>query len=149
MKGKFRGPLRRAVQKFEASLNSVGGNEAALAECQASGQDCSTQEQALQKSTAARDELWGKLIRPKDLLGYIVPKPQPSPPDNGGGGGWDGGGGGSTLPDNTKGCSGSVWCSPWEHCINGGCVSKDAFNRCDAFHSCSFGETCNDGVCSR
>lgn len=148
LKGKFRGPLRRAVQKFEGALTSVNAAESALAECQASGQDCSSLEQSLQKSKTARDELWGKLIRPKDLLSYIVPKPQPSPPNNGGGGGWDGGGG-STPPDNSNSCSGTVWCSPWEHCINGQCKSKDAFNRCDAFNSCSFGETCNDGVCSR
>lgn len=151
MKGKFRGPLRRAVQKFETSLTGVSSAEAALAECRAGGQDCSAQEQALQKSQASRDELWGKLIRPKDLLGYIVSKPRPSPPDyggGGGGGGWDGGGG-SSPPDNRNSCSGSVWCSGFEHCVGGKCVPKDAFNRCDAFNSCQFGESCNDGVCSR
>lgn len=151
LKGKFRGPLRRAVQKFEASLNEVGASETALADCQASGQDCSALKQSLQKSKTARDELWGKLIRPKDLLGYIVPKPQPSPPDYGGGGGWDGGngGGGSPPPDNSNSCSGTMWCSGFDHCVNGKCVPKDMFNRCDMFNSCSFGETCNDGVCSR
>lgn len=50
-----------------------------------------------------------------------------------------------SAPTNT--CSGTIWCSGLDHCVNGQCVSRDAFHQCDAFNTCALGESCNNGVC--
>lgn len=46
-------------------------------------------------------------------------------------------------------CTSSIWCGAFEHCVDGVCKPKGPFNRCDAFHRCSFGERCVNGECKR